>query len=387
MSLRVFVVAGETSGDFLAARLLRALGRTHGPLTLEGVGGSDLQTLGLETLFPMEELSLMGIQEVLPHIPRLLRRIGQTADAARTMAPDLVLTVDAPAFTLRVLRRLRGLDVPKVHYVAPQAWAWRPGRAARLAEIVDRLLLVLPFEPAFFDAYGAPGVYVGHPIVEQVPALPTFTQRQRPGPSPVLCLLPGSREGEIRRHLPVLRGAVGRLAAMRPGLTCVLPTPPRRAAQVRALTEDWPTPLAIVAEPSERFDAYARSTIALAASGTVGLELALARLPTVILYRTSWLTAAVVRRLVRVPYASLVNLVADRPVLPELLQEGCTADGIAAAATTLLDGEAAWSAQVTALDDVAHVLGSGEVAPSERAAAAVAELLAEPCVERTARPL
>ncbi|MFW5680935.1 MAG: lipid-A-disaccharide synthase, partial [Pseudomonadota bacterium] len=288
MTLKVFVVAGETSGDFLAARLLRALAPEVGGLQLDGVGGEDLAKLGLESRFPMEELSLMGLAEIVPHLPRLIRRLGETAAAARAFEPDLVLTVDAPAFTLRVLHRLRDLDVPKVHYVAPQAWAWRPGRAAKLQDLVDRLLVVLPFEPAFFARYGVEAVDVGHPIVEQVPALPAFFDRTRHAP-PVLCLLPGSRRAEIERHLPVLRGAVERLAKRFAGLRCVLPTPPARAAQVEAATRDWPAPLVVEANPERRFARYAEADLALAASGTVGLELALARLPTVVLYRTSWL--------------------------------------------------------------------------------------------------
>jgi lipid-A-disaccharide synthase len=377
VTLKVFVVAGETSGDFLAARLLEALREQVGPLALGGVGGAELARLGLESRFPMDELSLMGFAEVVPHLPRLIRRLGETTAAARAMAPDLVLTVDAPAFTLRVLKRLADLDAPKVHYVAPQAWAWRPGRAAKLKDLVDRLLVVLPFEPAFFRQYGVDAVHVGHPIVEQVPALPAYLDRARRSP-PVICLLPGSRSGEIRRHVPLLRDTVRRLVRDRPGLRCVLPTPPARRAEVEALAVDWPAPLAIEAEPAARFARYAEADLALAASGTVGLELALARLPTVVLYRTSWLTATLARRLIRVPYVSLVNLVAERLVVPELVQQAATPDGIAAAATLLLDDERAWREQVEALDAVALALGAGETRPSVRAAAEVAALLARP---------
>ncbi len=374
MTLRVFVVAGETSGDFLAARLLRALAPQVGGLELMGVGGPELGRLGLESRFPMDELSLMGFAEVVPHLPRLIRRLGETAAAARTMRPDLVLTVDAPAFTLRVLHRLRDLEAAKVHYVAPQAWAWRPGRAAKLAHLVDRLLAVLPFEPAFFARYGVDAVDVGHPIVEQVPALPAFLDRRR-GERPLLCLLPGSRRGEIARHVPILRGTVAHLAKHHSGLGCVLPTPPAREGEVRALTADWPVPLTIEADPERRFACYAAADLALAASGTVGLELALARLPTVVLYRTSWLTAAVARRLIQVPYVSLINLVADTAVVPELLQERCTPTELAKASRTLLGDETVWRAQVRALDGVAKQLGAGGRPPSERAAAEVLALL------------
>ena len=374
MTLRVFVVAGETSGDFLAARLLTALAPQVGGLELQGVGGAELAKLGLESRFPMDELSLMGLAEIVPHLPRLIRRLGETAAAARAMQPDLVLTVDAPAFTLRVLRRLHDLDAPKVHYVAPQAWAWRPGRARKLKDIVDRLLVVLPFEPAFFAAYGVDAVDVGHPIVEQVPALQAFLER-RPGSGTTLCLLPGSRAAEIGRHVPLLRATVALLRQRFPKVRCVLPTPPSRAAQVTALTTDWPVPLMVEAHPERRFACYAEADLALAASGTVGLELALARLPTIILYRTSFLTAAIVRRLVRVRYASLINLVADAPLVPEFLQERATPTALAEAATALLTDPRAWQAQVNALDGVAKALGAGTVPPSVRAAGEVMLLL------------
>jgi lipid-A-disaccharide synthase len=377
VSLKIFVVAGETSGDFLAARLLEALAERRGPLELQGVGGPELARLGLASRFDMDELSLVGLAEVVPHLPRLVRRLRQTTAAIRAMRPDLVLTVDSPAFSLRVQARVGDVGAKRVHYVAPQAWAWRPGRAAELARIVDRVLFILPFEAAFFRAYGVEGVDVGHPLVERVPDLPAFTARRRTTGAPTLCLLPGSRRSEIARHLPVLRDAVARLAADRPGLHCVLATLPARAGQVHDLTADWPAPLTVEDRPDRRFDAYAAADLALAASGTVGLELALARLPTVVLYRTSALTAALARRLIRVRHVSLLNLVAGREVVPERLQERCTGAEIAATAAALLDRKDAWRTQVDELDAIAHALGAGGEPPSRRAASAIDAVLAE----------
>ena len=374
MSLRVFVIAGETSGDFLAARLMEALAERVGPLALDGIGGPELERLGLASRFSMDELSLVGLAEVVPHLPRLIARLRATTAAIRASRPDLVLTVDSPAFSLRVQARIGDVGAKRVHYVAPQAWAWRPGRAAALTRTVDRVLYVLPFEADFFEGYGVAGVEVGHPLVERVPAHDAYLNRRRADRPATLCLLPGSRRSEIARHVPVLRDAVARLAATHPGLRCVLATLPARADEVRALTHDWPTPLAIEDDPPRRFDAYARADLALAASGTVGLELALARLPTVVLYRTSRLTAALARRLIRVPHVSLLNLIAGREVVPELLQERCTGGDLAAVAGRLLDDRAAWHAQVDALDGIARALGAGGEAPSRRAAAAVAAL-------------
>jgi len=375
VSARIFVVAGETSGDFLAARLLQALAERRGPLALDGVGGPELARLGLVSRFAMDELSLVGLAEVVPHVPRLWRRLRQTAAAVRASRPDLVLTVDSPAFSLRLQARVGASGVRRVHYVAPQAWAWRPGRAAELARIVDRVLYVLPFEPAFFERYGVDGVAVGHPLVEVVPSLSAFFERRREARPPRLCLLPGSRRSEIARHVPALRDATARLAASYPGLACVLVTPPGRAEEVHRLTAGWPAPLVVESDPAARFQRYAEADLALAASGTVGLELALARLPTVVHYRTGRLTAAIARRLIRVPHVSLINLIAGRSVVPELLQERCRGADIAHAADELLRDEHAWRRQVAALDEVARALGAGGEAPSRRAAAAVDALL------------
>ncbi len=238
MSLKVFVIAGETSGDFLAARALEALAERCGPLQLDGIGGSELEGLGLRSRFPMEELALVGIAEVVPHLPRLVRRLGETIAAIRAARPDLVLSVDAPSFGLRVQSRIADVGAARIHYVAPQAWAWRPGRAKRLGHIVDRVLYVLPFEEAFFQTYGVAGVHVGHPLVERVPALAGFLARERRAGPPCLCLLPGSRRSELRRHLPILRGAVERLAARHDNLSCVLPTLPHLTGEIAAETMD-----------------------------------------------------------------------------------------------------------------------------------------------------
>ncbi len=372
----MFVIAGETSGDFLAARLLAALSERRGPLVLDGIGGPELTQLGLESRFPMEELALVGVAEVLPHLPRLIGRVGATCRAIRETRPDLVLSVDAPAFSLRVQARIGDVGAPRVHYVAPQAWAWRPGRAAQLAHIVDRVLFVLPFEEAFFERYGVQGVEVGHPLVERVPALPAYADRRRGDGPPLICLLPGSRRTELRRHLPLLEATVALLGERYGGLRAVLPTLPHLAPDVRDAVASWPVPVRVVG-PEERFAAYAEADLALAASGTVGLELALARLPAVIFYRTSPLTAFLARRLIRVSHVSLINLIAGQGVVPELLQERASPDALAGAGAALLDDPGAWRQQVDALDGVARALGAGDIPPSERAAEAVDRLLAE----------
>jgi lipid-A-disaccharide synthase len=380
--LRLFVVAGEPSADRLGGRLVAALqDLAPGPVELLGVGGPELRAAGLRPLFAMEELALMGLVEILPHLPRLWRRLGETERAVRAFRPDVVLTIDAPGFNLRLLERLRGAVGAKVHYVAPQAWAWRPGRARRLLGLVDRLLLLLPFEPAFFARYGIPCTLVGHPVIEQPDAAePPAAFRARLGladAAPLLCLMPGSRLGEVRRHLPMMREVVGRLAVPWPRLGAVLPTVSGLGQMVRTVTGAWPRPPVVLDQEADRRAAMAAADLALTASGTATLELALAGTPMVVMHRLHPLTGLLARRLLRVPHVSLVNLVLERDAVPELLQERCEPDAISVTLRRLLDQPAARGAQRRALAGLrGRLVGPGAAAPSRLAARAVLEAAA-----------
>lgn len=379
--LRLFLVAGETSADTLGARLVRALrARADRPLELTGIGGPQLAAEGLESRFPMEELSLMGLVEVLPHVPRVLRRLRETRAFVHASRPDAVLTIDAPGFNLRLLRRIGPGPWKRIQYVAPQAWAWRQGRARKLPGLVDRLLLLLPFEEAFFARFGVPARFVGHPIVEEVPA--QFdprgfrTAHGLAAASPLLVVLPGSRRSEVERHLPVLERLVALMAPRRPGARIILPTVPAVVDQVRAATAAWALPVTILTDRARRFDAYAAADLAIAASGTVTLELALAGVPSLVMYRVSALTGMIARRVVKVPYASLVNLIGGEEIIPELIQENCTPERLLEAADRLLDDPEAAATQRRRLGEVALALAPGEgLLPSERAAEAVLETL------------
>ncbi len=355
--------------------------RTGGTVRFAGVGGERMAAEGLDSLFPMTDIALMGLAEVLPRLPRVLRRIRQTVRAARTLGPDVMVTIDVPSFARRVATGLCDRPFPLVHYVAPTVWAWRPGRAARLARAVDHLMTLLPFEPLLFEAAGLPATFVGHPVVESGAGRGDGARfRARHGVSsgaPLLCVLPGSRAGEVRRLLPIFGAALGRLAADRPGLRVVVPTVSGVADAVRAATAGWRGRPVVMLGEADKWDAFAASDAALAASGTVSLELALAGVPAVIAYKVSPATAWVVRRLVRVRYASLVNILHDRTVIPELLQQDCTPDRLAAAVAHLLADPAAGAAQRDAAADVARALGCGGPPPSHRAAAVVLQVLAE----------
>lgn len=377
MSTPVFLLAGEPSGDMLGGRLMQALREQgRGELEFFGVGGPRMAERGLESLFPMDELSLIGFTEILPHLPRLLRRLRQTTDEIGRRRPALVLTIDSPGFALRLQRRLAGRPLVRVHYVAPQAWAWREERAAGLARDLDHLLALLPFEPAFFGRHGVSCTFVGHPIVEEAGKPgdgPRFRRRHGiPADAPLLCLLPGSRRGEVAQHLPVLEQAVALLWRRVSSLRVVLPTLPGIAPLVKQLVAHWQLPVLVLEDRTDRFDAYAASWLAIAASGTVSLEVALAGLPVITIYKTGPVTAWLARRLIRVPHVNMVNLILGRPAVPELLQEDCRPDLIAGAACRLIDDERLRQDQQSALAEaVARLGGAGERPPSQRAAARI----------------
>ena len=374
----LFLIAGEPSGDLLGARLMAALKRrTGGRVRFAGIGGDLMAAEGLRSLFPMAELALMGIVEVLPHLPRLLRRIGETVAAIRRMRPDAVLTIDAPAFNFRVAARLRGSGIPVAHYVAPSVWAWRPGRARKVARFLDHMLALLPFEPPHFEAHGLACTYVGHPILETLDGEAdgaAFRRRHGlPPDGPLLCVLPGSRRGEVSRLLPVFGETLGRLAHRLPELRAVVPTVPAVADRVRAAAAKWPLPAVVITDRDEKPDAFAAADAALAASGTVVLELAAAGVPTVAAYRANAVTAALLRRMLTVRYVTLVNLVLDRPVVPEFLQERCRAEILVPAVEQLLVSPPAREAQRQGFREALDKLAVPE-RPSERAADVVLEL-------------
>jgi lipid-A-disaccharide synthase len=304
----------------------------------------------------------------------------ETVAATDRLKPDMVLTIDSPGFSLRLQRRLARLGLLRVHYVAPQVWAWRPGRARHLAHDLDHLLALLPFEPPFFERYGLPCSFVGHPIIEEAGHKGDGARfRRRHGlaeDEPLLCLLPGSRRGEVANHLPVLEGAVALLRHSFPKLRVVIPTLAGMAPALRERVGGWPVPTLVLEERAERFDAYAASRVAIAASGTVSLEVALASLPFVTIYRTSPLTAWLARRLISVPHVNLVNLILDRAAVPELLQKDCRADRIAEVAGSLIASAQLRSTQQAALEEAAARLGvAAELPPSQRAAEQVLTVL------------
>ena len=381
----IYVVAGEPSGDRLGASLMRAL-RCEAPQTrFRGVGGLAMAAQGLESRFEMRELSVMGLAEIVPRIPRLMRRIRETAADVLASAPDALVTIDSPGFGLRVAERVRrrAPAIRTIQYVAPSVWAWRPARAKRMARFIDHVLTLLPFEPPYMTAAGMTCDFVGHPVVE-TPAVSREAAaafRARAGlqaEETLLLVAPGSRAVEVRRMMPVFIETLGRILPRAPGIRVVIPVAEGVELEIEAAAERMdPKPLLVFPEEGEatRQAAFAAAEVALVKSGTAGLELAAASTPMVSAYRTSWATAAIVRRLVRVDTASLVNLVGGEKIVPEFIQEHCVSDRIAPALIGLLENGVQREAQRVAFDRVLAALGRGGEPPSRRAARSVLQCL------------
>jgi lipid-A-disaccharide synthase len=388
LSVHIFLVAGEPSGDRLGAALMAGLSALAPGVRFSGVGGPAMVAEGLQSLFPMAELSVMGLLEVLPRYPALRRRMIETADVLIAAAPDAVVTIDSPDFCLRVLARARAArpGLRTIHYVAPSVWAWRPGRARRMAPLVDHVLALLPFEPPLMEAAGMGCSFVGHPAAAVPPATPAevaaFRARHGLGAAPVLLALPGSRRGEVARLAPVFGQALASLVARRPDLRVVVPAVAALGAEVRARVAGWPGAPVVIVEgegpAGAKAAAFGAARAAIAASGTVSLELAAAGVPMVIGYDMNPLTRAIVGRLLRVDTVTLVNLVSDTRAVPEFLGARCRAELIAPAVAALLDDGPSRDAQMRAMALAMERLGRGGEAPGLRAARAVLGAIAAP---------
>jgi lipid-A-disaccharide synthase len=375
----VYLIAGEPSGDALGGRLMAALLRRRPALRFAGIGGPLMQAQGLESLFPMRDLTLMGVMEVLPRLRQLRRRFTQTLADIAERRPALVVTIDSPGFTLRVLKAVAPLGIARAHYVAPQAWAWGHDRARRYPGLWDALLCLLPFEPDFFARFGVPARFVGHPVLESGADrgdAARFRARHALAADAVpLIVMPGSRRTETRPLLPILGRTLDLLRPQIPGLLPIVPVATAMEQIVAAGTAAWnPRPL-IITDAAEKYDAFAAATAALTKSGTSTLELALAGVPMVVAYRLNPITAAAARRVMRIRYASILNLIADREVIPELIQEACTPERLAAALSPLLLDPAAAAAQRAAYRPLLAALRPPEGLPSDAAAEAVLGLL------------
>lgn len=379
--LKVYMVTGEPSGDLLGSRLMRAL-KSQANVSFAGVGGESMQAEGMETLFPISDLAVMGIFEVIPHLPKILGRIKQTLDDIEAQKPDIVVTVDSWSFSKQIHLGLikRGIKVPHIHYVAPQVWAWKSSRAKQIKKWVDHLLMLLPFEAKYFAPYGVAYTYVGHPVIEggsdKGNAARFVTMHNLSQKDFILTILPGSRKTEIKYLLPVFEQVVEKMAQLHPNLKVVLPTVETVKDKIEKAIAHWKVPVLIVTGEMARYDAFAASTMALAASGTVSLELAMAGTPHIIAYKMNKLTGWVAGYLLRkkIKYVNLINILSDEQIIPECLQDACNLDKIMLELDKL-QGQGG-KAQMQKARKALEMLGAGEaLTPSQKAAKEVLKII------------
>ncbi len=379
--MRVFIIAGEPSGDRLGGALMEGLRTLQPDVSFDGIGGVQMTAQGLESRFPMAELSVMGIAEILPKYRALKARIRETADAVLQHRPDVLITIDSPDFSFRVAKRVKAASqIRTVHYVAPTVWAWRPKRAEKIASFVDHLLALFPFEPPYFTKHGIACDFVGHPVVAEPVAeerdAQAFRQKYGLGDAPVLLVLPGSREGEVHRLSGVFGAALGTVVAEIPSLKVIVPAAAPVAPFVKDAVRNWPADVRVLdphdGDPEKtahiKRAAFKAADGALAASGTVSLELAAARTPMVIAYQMHWLSYRLIKWMALVDTVTLVNLVSQTRVVPEFLGPACKPEAIG---TSVLDVLAAPEKQIAAMNLTMERLGEGGTAPGLRAARAV----------------
>jgi lipid-A-disaccharide synthase len=373
-TLDIFLVAGEESGDRLGAALMRALReQTGGQVRVAGVGGRAMAAEGLVSLYSIDALSIIGFSAVPRRVPTILRLMRFTAKTVIERHPHVLVIIDSPDFTGGIARRVRAAvpTIPIIKYVSPSVWAWRPGRARLMRTYIDHIMALLPFEPDAHRRLGGPTcTYVGHPLADEVQVLrPNADEaRRRLAAPPVLLMLPGSRPGEIQRLLGVFGEAVQLVSERLGALEVVVPTVPQVEDAIRQQTRGWKLPPRILVETADKQAAFRVARVALAKSGTITLELALAGIPMVAAYRLSWLEAAVGRRLIKVPSVILANLVIGENVVPEFIQEACTPENLAAALMPLFGDTAQRRSQIEAFSRLDEIMQIGTRAPARCAA-------------------
>jgi lipid-A-disaccharide synthase len=371
---KIFLIATEESGDRLGSSLMKVLRqRLGGAVQFEGVGGQSMAREGLASLFPIEDLSIMGLAAVVKQLPMILRRIRETAGAVTQASPDILVIIDSPDFTHRVARRVRARDpsIPIIDYVSPSVWAWRPGRARAMLSYVDHVLALLPFEPEEYRRLrGPPCSYVGHPLIEQIGSLRPGADEQtrRDAQPPVLLVLPGSRRSEINHHMAVFGETLGLLRAQDVPFELILPTMPHLQDAVAEGVKSWPVQPRIVVGEKEKKAAFRIAHAALAKSGTATLELALAGVPMVAAYKAGAIEAWIMRRMIRLNSVILANLVIGENVVPEFIQQDCMPEKLLPPLREILEDSPARQLQVKAFAKIDAIMSTGNQPPSVRAA-------------------
>ena len=373
--IKIFIIAGEPSGDVLGKKLMLEIkNQTNNQVEFLGVGGPKMTEQGLISLFAIDELSIMGFAEVVPHIPKLLKRITQTAQAIVDSQAQIVITIDSPDFCFRVIKKLNKIStkkITKVHLIAPSVWAYRPKRAQKIAKLYDLLLAILPFEPPYFEKHGLETLFIGHPIteLENTSSENNFRrQHQITDDALLICAMSGSRIGEVKRILPEIIGGINILARKYPNLVVAMPV----IARTQQIVEEHLHLLnakVILVDESQKYQTFKAANLAIAKSGTNNLEIAIAKLPMVTIYKTNPLTHFFVKRMVKIKFANLINLILNRELIPELLQDDCVAKKIASTAENLISNPALAQSQIDESQNVLKILGLNNAETSSQKAA------------------
>jgi len=377
---RIFLIAGEPSGDLLGAQLMKALKiLSPVPVVFQGIGGHLMQNEGMASLFSSDDLALMGITEGLTKAFSIWKKLKYVKKYLKNNPPDILLTIDFPGFNFRLGQSLKNRSYPHVHYVAPTVWAWREERAKKIARFLDHLLVLFPFEPPYFEKEGLKTTFVGHPIMEMGFNHGNgegFKARYHIDPDVhILCALPGSRMQEVTRHLPIFKKTIQGLADRGIELHTLIPTVPGVHNFIEDSVRTWPVPVTLVPSPDEKKDAYHAATIALAASGTVALELAASHLPMIITYKLSALSAFIARRLIKVPYVCMINILLKKLVVPEFLQEKCTPGYLIPALEKMLHNKSIRDRQIAQSTQALQLLHVQKKIPSANAAEVILKIL------------
>lgn len=379
--MKYYLIAGEPSGDALGARLMQAIRKQDLAAQFYGIGGDSMQEQGLTSLFNISELAVMGIAEVIPSIPKILHRINETVAHIEEVKPDVIVTIDSWSFSARIHKKIRALKlgIPQVHYVAPQVWAWKKKRARTMYKYIDFLLTLFPNEPRYFTPYHLDAQFVGHPVIESA----IVNGQKDKGKfkkkynikDKLMLVLPGSRHNEVARLLPDFLAVVKQMQSKYKNISYVIPTVSTVAEQVKRMVVESGLPIRVVEGETERHLAFQDADVAIAASGTVALELAIVNVPHIIAYKVPKLTEWVARRFLHIQFVNLSNILLGREVVPELLQHDCTPDNILQYVEKFLAQKQPYDRQMEGFEKVRTLLGMGEQTPSDNAAAAILKLI------------
>ena len=379
--MKFYLISGEPSGDALGARLIDAIRRKDKNAEFYGIGGDSMQKKGLTSLFDISDLAIMGLTEVIPSIPRVLKRISETISDIQKNKPDVVITIDSWSFCARIHKKLRklNLNIPQVHYVAPQVWAWKKKRARTMHKYIDHLLTLFPQEPKYFTPYNLPTTFVGHPVIESnvVNGIKGDFKKNHniPEKNRLMLVLPGSRHNEVERLLPTFLEVVKILHNKYDDFSFVIPTVSTVSKHVKKLVSSSSLPIVVVEGEKERHDAFKNADVAIAASGTVALELAIVDVPHIIAYKVPKLTEWLVKHFIHIQYVNLSNILLGREIVPELLQEDCNADKIIYYVEQFVKHKPIYKKQIDGFEKVRKLLGMGQQTPSDNACKTILQII------------